>query len=373
MTFLRGKYRLTILICLLIAAAAVAVAILSEQVFVAKAQAPPDPTVLELTGPVYLSKCTPCHKNLDAWKNPGLIFNHPVHLKRGFECKACHTLFAHQPGGKIVKPPMDVCYECHSLRHVNTKINQNVVVASEDCSFCHPSDFNLKPANHTDEFVASKHKEQAKANLKYCVMCHERKSFCASCHTSNDVKTEPHKSPAWEQAHGKQTPEGLSTCSVCHNDAFCTECHETAMPHPILWAGEHSGDFQGITQVQFDKLKDDCNICHKDRSYCQDCHHKFENNLLLQENCDSCHEEYKAPFVTITNKGFKIHKAHFHLTQTEPYNCGKCHDLLAQFPKGTGCFPFEVCFQCHGKRKDGKLIAKWYGEDLCYFCHGKAP
>ncbi len=366
MHWARDKYKITILLCVLIGALLAVFSVFSKNLLAAKSKAMPNPKVLELTGPVYLSKCTPCHRNLDAWKNPGLIFNHPVHLERGFECKACHLVFAHQPGGKIVKPPMEVCYECHSLRH-----SENGLVASEECDFCHPSDFNLKPANHTNEFEASEHKERAKKDLKYCLMCHKRKTFCAPCHTSKNAKTEPHKSPAWEQAHGKQDLQELQACNICHNDEFCTECHKTPMPHPVLWVGDHNMGFKQISRGEFETLKDDCNICHKDRSYCQNCHHKFENNLLLQENCDSCHEEYKMPFVTIARKGFKIHKAHFHLTQTAPYECEKCHSLLPEFPKGTGCFPFEVCFQCHGVRKDDKLVAKWYGEDLCYFCHGK--
>ena len=363
MKSLQGKHKSILILCLLAVLLFTVLGISSKQLLAAKDKAKPDPKVLELTGPIYLSKCSPCHQNLDAWKNPGLIFNHPVHLKRGFECKACHLEFAHQPGGIIVKPPMDVCYECHSLRHIDVEKKENVLVANENCDFCHPSSFNLKPANHTSDFIASQHKERAKVDLKYCLMCHNRQGFCAPCHTSKKAKTEPHKSPAWEQSHGKQPPEELAACTICHDDAFCTKCHKTPMPHPVLWVGTHS---------DYKKMKADCYICHKDRSYCQNCHHKFENNLLIQENCDSkCHAEYKMPFVTIMNKGFKIHKAHFHLTQTEPYNCEKCHSLLNKFPKGTGCFPFEVCFQCHGQRRDGKLIAKWYGEDLCYFCHGK--
>ncbi len=358
MKLLHDKTKLTTLLWVLVISVIASYCIsYSRGPLTAQDKPKPNPKVLELTGPVYLSKCSPCHRNLDAWKNPGLIFNHPVHLKRGFECQSCHLIFAHQPGGKIMKPPMDVCYECHGLRH-----SENGLVASEDCSFCHPQDFNLKPANHITDFVESKHKDRAKTDLKYCLMCHKRKTFCAPCHTSKDVKTEPHKSPGWEQAHGKQDPDQLKACNVCHNDAFCIECHKTPMPHPVLWVGGHA---------DYKEMKEDCNICHKDRSYCQNCHHQFENNLLLQENCDRCHAEYKAPFVTISNKGFKIHKAHFHLTQTSPYNCAKCHSLLDKFPKGTGCYPFEVCFQCHGQRRNGKLIAKWYGEDLCYFCHGK--
>jgi len=357
--FVRSRRKIIVLLLILVVGLAVYALFSSDQLLLAEDKAKPNPEILEMTGPVTLSKCSPCHLNLDAWKNPGLIFNHPVHLKRGFECKACHLEFAHQAGGKIVIPPMDVCYECHSLRH-----SDNGMVASEECSYCHPPDFNLKPGNHTAEFEASKHKERATKDLKYCLTCHKRKEFCAPCHTAKNAKTEPHKSKGWEQTHGRQEPGQLQACYICHDDPFCMECHKTPMPHPVLFVGSHA---------KYKEQKQDCYICHKDRSECQNCHHKFENNLLLQENCDGCHAEYKQPFVTITNKGFKIHKAHFQLTQTAPYDCAKCHDLLSKFPKGTGCYPFEVCFQCHGIRKDGRLIAKWWGEDLCYFCHGKKP
>src|SRR3990170_4914809 len=85
--------------------------------------------VIDTGGPVEMSKCSPCHTDLGAFKTPNLInFDNPTHFKKGIRCRACHVAWPHQPGG-TVKPTMDVCANCHRLQH-----GSQGQMASGDCN-----------------------------------------------------------------------------------------------------------------------------------------------------------------------------------------------------------------------------------------------
>ena len=326
--------------------------------------APAPKYTLEISEPTTMSKCGRCHDNLDAWKNPGLIFNHPAHLKRGFACKACHLTFAHQADGSVVKPTMDICYDCHSLRHA-----EKGLVAGEECSLCHPKGFNLKPVNHTAEFVDRTHTEWAIKDVKYCLMCHKR-TFCQDCHVEQGIMPVSHKQKQmWQGEHGKQE-EGTEGCNVCHAQKYCDDCHKTSLPHNESWVEAHG--------KASDEAMANCIMCHKKDEYCSDCHHAgVAGSLLVQKNCTKCHPEYFKSLFDIGRKSLAVHKAHFELTQTEPYKCGVCHNK--EQTKGVGCFSFDLCKMCHGKLRLGKPIAKWdvNSGELCMRCHqgepGKTP
>ncbi len=322
--------------------------------------APPSKYTLEISKPTTMSKCGRCHDSLDAWENPGLIFNHPAHLKRGFACKACHVVFAHQADGSIVKPTMDICYDCHSLRHA-----EKGLVAGEECSLCHPTDFNLKPANHTNEFVDKTHPEWALKDMKYCLMCH-RRPFCQTCHSDEGIMSANHEEKQmWQGEHGKQE-EGTAGCNICHAQKYCDDCHKTTLPHDQTWVEVHR-DAPAEAMAN-------CTMCHKRDEYCSDCHHAgVGGGLLVQRNCIKCHPDYLKSLFDIQKKSLAVHKAHFELTQTKPYKCGVCHDK--EQTKGVGCFSFDLCKMCHGKMRLGKPIAKWdvNSGELCMRCHQGQP
>jgi len=315
---------------------------------------------LEISEPVAMSKCGRCHSDLDAFKNPAIIFKHDVHLSRGFACKACHIIFSHRPDGSIVKPPMEVCYDCHSLRHA-----EKGLVAGEECALCHPKGFNLKPANHTHEFAEREHPELAYQDFKYCLMCHKR-DFCQKCHTEEGIEPLNHRQrQMWRGEHGKQE-EGVVSCTVCHVQNYCDDCHKTELPHAETWVQQHS-------KAPMEAMAN-CTMCHRQDKYCSDCHHaSVANNLLVQENCVKCHPEYMKSLFDQTTKAMAVHKAHFDLTQTKPFQCKVCHSK--DYTKGVGCFSFDLCKMCHGKMRLGKPVAKWdvNSGELCGRCHQGEP
>jgi hypothetical protein len=322
-------------------------------------QVPPSVSLSPFINP---SQCAFCHgSNIDNFQNPILYFKHDPHLTRGIRCAVCHTGWPHTPSG-TVKPSMTACYNCHAIGHANQG-----EVANGACSFCHPNGYGGAPASHSNEFIAGQHKESAKTDYFPCLTCHAS-DVCAQCHTAKQVIPKNHQDKAkWTKAHGTLRDQG--GCEVCHTQSFCNSCHVTPMPHPAQWEGQHKEAAK--------TMKNDCKVCHADtEKECSSCHHQFKGNaLLVQSACTPCHVEYSAPLSTLIwsepaaarSKGIIIHKSHFEMTKTDPFECNECHDR--DFAAATACFSFDLCYTCHGRMRGGSLIAKWGGQELCYRCH----
>jgi hypothetical protein len=320
------------------------------------------PPTLTISSTVTMSQCVFCHgSNLDGFRNPILYFKHDPHLGRGIRCEGCHTGFPHKQGS-TVKPSMTLCFNCHNLPH-----SGNGTVASGACSLCHPNGYGQPPVSHSNEFKAKTHAKDAKKDAFPCRTCHVD-DMCASCHTARAVKPKDHANVVtWKKNHGKARDD--AQCQTCHTKEFCLKCHVTPMPHPTQWEGEHKSTAK--------TMKEDCRVCHSDTvEECSSCHHQFKGEtLLVEKNCAECHDEYAAPLSQLISAEPKqlrresiiIHKAHFEMTKTDPFECNECHGR--EFQSAKGCFTFELCYTCHGRMRGGSLIAKWGGQELCYRCH----
>lgn len=311
---------------------------------------------------VVFSRCNRCHGNLEAFEIPGLIFKHDVHFEQGINCVNCHREFPHKEDS-TTRVSMEICYGCHGLRH-----GKKGLLAGEECKLCHTPDFNLAPSTHTSQFKASLHKEDALRDRLYCRMCHSEE-WCSTCHNLRKVTPKDHRAEqVWRERHGKGEKD-LSGCSVCHDSKrFCDECHQTPVPHSVTWVGQHA------ERAREENLS--CRACHREREYCQECHHRqLAANMLVQKNCERCHPDYKLPLLLVRGRTHMVHKAHFELTNRESFKCEDCHEL--RIARATGLQYYAVCYECHGKYRLGKLIAKWGGYELCYRCHqasaGGAP
>ena len=332
--------------------------------------------VIDTEGPATMGQCVFCHPDIERGEWNGVIFTHDVHIARDYRCAVCHETFAHQPD-HIDRPDMLSCYRCHSLEHA-----ERGEVATEECLACHPADFELVPADHTVEFIARDHREPAEENLIECVMCHAS-IFCAECHRgekeladgtmSAEVIPDDHRRVEWMAEHGAPYLGGQGGCSICHTNESCTRCHETAMPHPTVWLATHTSN--GYS-------RDDCKVCHTDRTACQECHHDSVRDVeLLAENCVSCHPEMATePATDIKVMGLVEHAVHFDVVERvgRPYRCDDCHiGLTVARVRGVGQHAFEtqahdlrICYDCHGNLDFRNVqIAPWPGSQLCRRCH----
>ena len=306
--------------------------------------------------PATMGDCYPCHYDIEKFSVPGLIFNHEKHFEVGIACGSCHTFYPHQPD-RTYRIPMETCYGCHQVTH-----GAQGLLAPSECSLCHPPGFNLKPSDHTARFVAGDHRKRAASDPAYCAMCH-KDSFCETCHMQRRVVPEDHKQViVWRREHGKDRVK-RQQCSICHKQGYCDNCHRVSpIPHPALYLEQH-GKQKGVD-------KKACNTCHRDRTFCESCHHvQVARALLVKENCTRCHPEYKLKMLEIKNRGHMVHAAHFEMTNTPPFSCDKCH--AQGYALGHDYATFQLCKECHGAYKLGKLIAKFAVDngELCWRCH----
>lgn len=336
--------------------------------------APELPSVIVDTDAVpTLSLCIPCHAAIDDLTDPDVQFAHGPHLERDYKCSACHPVFPHALN-ETTSPDMLGCYRCHGAKHAAWG-----PVAPEECADCHPPAFELVPADHTLAFTTGEHSESAASEFERCTMCHTG-AYCTECHVggrimannepSPQVVPEDHLVPEWQPAHGRKYLSQQGACSVCHSGLSCTRCHITQMPHPAEWLASHTGN--GFTDR-------DCDVCHVDRTDCQECHHRsLGSQELVRANCIECHEEMDTDTPTeIKNIGLAEHAVHFDVVERvgRVYVCDDCHIgftrmRLMQQPSQTQAHDLRACYDCHGALDFRKvLIAPWPGSELCRRCH----
>lgn len=332
------------------------------------------PVLVAPDGPTSMGQCVKCHPDLDSFMPGRVIFAHAQHLDKGFACTSCHKAFGHAPDATY-RPDMPTCYACHGLVHA-----AKATVATTKCAACHPKEFQLVPKDHTTAFIAKDHKDASMKQPEMCGMCHEP-SFCTACHQGRPKKTgaparakvipADHKKRDFLYAHGPAYMKGGSACASCHDGGTCVKCHKTPLPHPPDWTASHA------LATGLDNA--DCNLCHKDREQCQQCHHQALKGVeLVQENCVRCHPIMRTdPPTDIKNKGLSEHAVHFNVSKVKgrPYRCEDCHVTFGK----TSISPsmalmkghdLRLCYECHGALDyQNKLIAKYPGNQLCLRCH----
>ena len=323
---------------------------------------------------VTMGQCVYCHPDVDDFLPGAIIFEHSEHLRRNYECEVCHAAFPHS-SEQVAVPTMQGCYRCHGLTHAESGL-----VARDECEACHPPEFELRPENHTTEFVAGRHKERALADGAYCAMCHTE-DFCIDCHQGRvegpdgqpaaKVIPADHKVAEWYGRHGELFLEQRGLCGACHESQSCKTCHQTPMPHPANWLETHG--------AQGDLLATDCDVCHVDRNRCQSCHHdQVKRAELLEENCTPCHDQMSfEPAVDIQEKAYATHAVHFDVVEVkgEPYKCFDCHISFGTSEAARRAailqgHDLRLCYECHGAQDyENRQIAPWPGRELCIRCH----
>ncbi|MBX7083619.1 MAG: cytochrome c3 family protein [Nannocystaceae bacterium] len=249
------------------------------------------------------ARCGTCHTQLDA-KNrlraslrmprPLLHFDHAQHGALGQGCSDCHDM-SHVRLGSVLQLPSEAqCLHCH-----------DGFLASNDCATCHVAggdgrlllraqDDRTLPAlvprgatahgmGHDLAFVED-HRTIAKADPRACQRCHDD-TFCTDCHDGAVRPMRIHASD-YVMVHGQDARGAVSDCQSCHRQqSFCLGCHErlgfgdraggefgVGGPldfHPADWAGP-PGMPQGHAQAAQRNLSA-CVSCHTEDS-CLACH-----------------------------------------------------------------------------------------------------
>jgi len=108
------------------------------------------------------------------------------------------------------------CTQCHS---VNT------------CADCH--DASSRPGYHPADFML-RHSAAAYGGRLECANCHDTRVFCQECHRQSGFQSQGSLGPGFHSAepfwllrHGGAARRGLESCTTCHAQRDCLQCHST--------------------------------------------------------------------------------------------------------------------------------------------------
>lgn len=109
---------------------------------------------------------------------------------------------------------------------------------STTCAVCHErrfcSDCHDAPARavfHPEDFV-TRHAAAAYSRRLECSNCHDTRVFCRDCHAGQGLRAVGRLGPGFHDAqplwllrHGQAARQGLESCTTCHVQRDCLQCH----------------------------------------------------------------------------------------------------------------------------------------------------
>ena len=252
------------------------------------------------------AKCLECHKQKKAdgqcnfchldvryaatWtaREPRLKFDHAAHIERVKEdCSQCHTKLAEPREQVPLTAGHAACFKCHE--HADQ-------YADAQCSTCHIDLASYPSApvatlTHQGDFLR-RHAAIARSAQQTCTSCHDQ-NFCLDCHAKTamvpvEVKLVDRPDRRFihrEDFLGRHSVEERAdpaSCQRCHSTTFCETCHSNShvssgtsatSPHPPGWAIRGTGvAFHG-------------DAARRNIASCASCHDQGDNS-----NCVSCHK-----------------------------------------------------------------------------------
>jgi hypothetical protein len=103
--------------------------------------------------------------------------------------------------------------------------------ATTDCAECH--DDTPRAVFHAPNFIA-RHSAEAFGRRLECSNCHETQTFCRDCHVQTGMQTVGRLNPGFHDAeplwllrHGTPARRALESCTTCHRQRDCLQCHST--------------------------------------------------------------------------------------------------------------------------------------------------
>ena len=240
-----------------------------------------------------------------------LIFSHAKHLARGVPCAACHPAASTSRSAvDDLLPTEAACRACHAIdRAVPDKVATPVAA----CAGCHvgyapgvpvaqtylaPSPLKFDHAAHAKQACESCHPvanvDLATARqlptMASCLTCHtdgQAERHCADCHLAKIgglIETQfgngtlvpgrdglgDFHGPGFEKDHAQQAREVGATCTACHSQSECIECHQgTVKPMDF-----HPGNYLLVHATDARRGTPDCTACHREETFCVGCHER---------------------------------------------------------------------------------------------------
>jgi len=166
------------------------------------------------------------------------------------ECSTCHV-----DGNKSIIPAMSVCLECHDQAFADA--------------------VELPALDSHGPLWGLSHRPAAKSNSIDCASCHQQ-DFCTECHKAGfadeqgaftNALTNVHRSD-FQVSHPIAARTNPQLCSSCHENNYCTDCHNAFAPGDLSIESHRRG-WRNVPLVDHDLYVDDpysCATCHPDSS-----------------------------------------------------------------------------------------------------------
>jgi hypothetical protein len=266
------------------------------------------------------NRCSTCHVPLTA--ATGLSRDDVAALPSPPTHDAASFTSSHGPSTDIAAASCATCHARESCARCHVNASQQTLIASlgRDARIAsllagRPAVYPV-PADHQGDDFRFTHGTTARESIDRCGACHARPS-CTTCHIGSGARDIVSRVPLAERggaqgvslrlqplsvrnrppvplllarrdtvptpptvvrvhdigyrtAHGPQAASGALTCSGCHEQSFCSDCHageNRRRFHVTNFVQRHAADAWGRTA--------DCASCHNAELFCRSCHQQL--------------------------------------------------------------------------------------------------
>jgi len=195
------------------------------------------------------------------------------------DCRSCHIAPLPEPvtqlpsRAEVVAPGVGIMphppeshegfffMEVHSVLAAGDQTSCNTCHVETFCVDCHEGP--VGGGYHPSGFVA-RHAADAFGREMECANCHDTQVFCRSCHVQVGLTSVGRLGPGyhegagtWLLRHGQAARQNLESCTSCHRQNDCTQCHGVLGAFKV---SPHSRDFDA--QRAWEQSPRTCFACH---------------------------------------------------------------------------------------------------------------
>ncbi len=363
-----------------------------------------------------------------------LKFSHKYHVSEvGVACADCHTAARTSASSTDnLRPGHDQCATCHKEQidstcgfcHVNPEQIEPAPPRKYTITFSHAQHVTMKDVECTTCHAGLDSVEYASAAnmpaMNTCTTCHNASkatNTCEACHTSFTNLIPPdHLVADFRRDHKQRTRLGSleASCSTCHTQTFCADCHDAASlmkfgkdglmsepsprsssfdsPKQMPLQMVHSMNYRYTHGIDAKAKASDCYSCHSEKEFCTPCHQSGDN---LTEKSFKPASHLVPNFTTLgVGSGGGEHAV---LARRDIESCASCHDVQGGDPTCITCHtdadgirgtdprthppgfmrndegpwhtdPGATCYNCHTDMNAHPGGVK--GKNFCGYCHG---
>lgn len=162
---------------------------------------------------------------------PGVMLRH-VGTAPPMGVHAVLTDTVRQPRARTVQVHANGFARTHGVQAATRRPSCEGCHAQPFCTQCHApsSPRRFHPAN-----MVARHAPEAFARESECQQCHSRELFCRSCHAQVGLSARGRTAGGyhngtslWIIQHGQAARQTLPTCTTCHQQRDCMQCHSRA-------------------------------------------------------------------------------------------------------------------------------------------------